>query len=43
MREKHDNSKYWLSDYMIGLQYLVYAEDKFIRSVSHYLIQSNSY
>ena len=33
----------WLSDYITGLQYLVHAGDKCIRSVFLYLSQSNGY
>ena len=37
LKKKRDSSKYWLSDYIIGLQYFVYAGGKCIRSVFCYL------
>ena len=37
LKKKRDSSKYWLSDYIIGLQYFVYAGGKCIRSVFRYL------
>ena len=43
LNQKSDNSKYLLSDYIIGLQCLVHAGDKFIRSLFRYLSQSNVY
>ena len=34
LKQKSDNSKYWLSDYIISSQYLVHVGDKYcIRSV----------
>ena len=43
LKWKSDNCKYGLSDYIIDLQYLVHAGDKFIGSVFCYLSQSNGY
>ena len=42
-KEYWNEGKYWLSDYLIGLQYLVHARDKYIRSVFHYLSQSSDF
>ena len=43
LKWKSDNITSWLSDYIIGLQYLVHAEDKCIRSIFRCLSQSNGY
>ena len=43
LKWKGDNSKYWLNDYIVGLQYLVHGGDKCNRSVFHYLSQSNGF